>query len=69
MNMKPGILIFKHKQDGTRTLWKFHKDTGYNRWALVAPDGYTRFLEDTWVGSVPRIKAIADNHGCTVEVS
>jgi hypothetical protein len=53
--------------DGRVYGWKvFREDRG---WFLVDHDGYRRTLEATWRESVPRIRAIAENYGFTVEVS
>lgn len=50
----------------TWTLWKC-RVSGY--WKLTAPDGYVRALERDWAGSVPRIHAIAENHGLRTRMS
>lgn len=52
---------------GKAHTWRYWKEGQF--WMLEAPDGYKRTLEKTWRDSVPRIQAIAENHGLTVVVS
>lgn len=78
-------MLKKHRltmtaSDGTRETWRYWRETVcwvrsmrkpvmVTVWRLEAPDGCVRTLETTWRDSVPRIEAIAANHGLTVRVS
>ena len=60
-------LLFPIDADGKRYRWAFSKDGKY--WMLRDHEGYVRTLEENWISSVPRIRAILENYGLTCEVS
>lgn len=65
--MKPTAIVFTDQATGAPYKWSFWRDT--RGWLLADPDGYERYLAQTWAEAVPRIRMIAENHACNVEVS
>lgn len=65
--MKSTTILRAKDASGKVYEWAFGKDGKY--WFLRDHTGYIRTLEATWRDSVPRILAIAANHGFAVNVS
>ena len=56
--------------DGTFYRWTFWRDSRHPAgWMLRTHDGVERCIGTTWSDAHPRINAIADNYGMSVEVS
>jgi hypothetical protein len=56
-----------YKETQEKFKWAFRREGNY--WILKDHDQYERVLEKTWIDSVPRIQAIADNYGMTCNIS
>lgn len=54
-------------KDGSKYKWAFEKDN-YGWW-LIDYEGVKRYLEKTWIDSVPIIHLILDNYGMTANIS
>lgn len=56
---------------GTAYFWSAYREktTSGHFWMLRDHTGYIRACESRWVDSVPRIKAVAENHGLTISQS
>ena len=56
--------------DGGRFRWFFWRDTRTPAgWMLETHDGVQRTLETNWRDSVPMIHQVAENYGCTCNIS
>ena len=54
---------------GAMVNWYIWRDAALNHWLLLTDDGCERVLESRWVDSVPRVRTIAENYGCTITQS
>lgn len=59
--------FFAYDRAGRRYQWAFWRDGAM--WFLRDHEGYARALEQTWLQSVPRIRAILENYGFRAEVN
>lgn len=51
------------------TIYREPRTTQGPLWMLRTHDGAERGLERTWLDSVPLVRLIAENHGCTCNLS